>query len=420
MKILIINTYDIRGGAARACYRLHRALLNAGIDSQMLVQYKESDDDTVIIANSTVAIGKIMGIIRYALDIFPTKLYRNKTPILFSSSWLPSKNIINKINQINPDLVHLHWICNGMIRIEDLASINIPMVWSLHDMWAFTGGCHYTEECQRYKENCGNCKVLKSSKDQDFSNRIFKRKEKTYNKINHMTIISLSHWLNSCSKNSPLLRNKQNFNFPNLINTNDFIPLDKKKSREFCNLPQDKKLILFDATRNIRKGFKELSNALKMLDKDNSIEFVVFGSSKPHKVPDFGFKTNYLGTLKDNKKLVALYSAVDLIVVPSLQENLSNTIMESLACATPVVAFDIGGNGDMIVHKENGYLAKPFEDEDLKNGIEWILSIPNYEELCQNARNKIVKEFDSVVVAKRYVDLYRKVIKSNHKETLKS
>lgn len=165
-------------------------------------------------------------------------------------------------------------------------------------------------------------------------------------------------------------------------------------------------------TNNPRKGFTELSNAMdKLTSKD--IEFVVFGSSKPQNAPDLGFKTHYLGNLHDDVSLVTLYSAVDVMIVPSLQENLSNAIMESLSCGTPVVGFDVGGNIDMIEHKNTGYLAKPFDATDLKEGIEWVLNNPNYDELCVNAREKVMREFDSVVVAGKYISLYKKVLNGN-------
>ena len=269
--------------------------------------------------------------------------------------------------------------------------------------------------CEKYKQSCGACPVLGSQKEFDLSRRVFNRKKKAFSKKD-IVIVGLSKWLYECSKNSILLQHKKHVNIPNPIDTNVFKPLDKNHSRSLWNLPQNKKLILFgamSATSDINKGFKELKDALHRLDKKDNIELVVFGSSKPQNAPDFGFKTHYLGHLYDDVSLVTLYSAVDVMVVPSLQENLSNAVMESLACATPVVAFDVGGNGDMIVHKENGYLAKPFEATDLKNGIEWVLNAPNYQKLSQNAREKVVREFDSKIVAKKYIDLYREILNGN-------
>ncbi|MFN3533342.1 MAG: glycosyltransferase family 4 protein [Candidatus Brocadia sp.] len=411
MKILIVNTYDIDGGAARAAYRLHRALLEAGVDSRMLVQTKKSDDYTVI--GPETKLEKALSIIRPFIDSLPTHFYKNKTKTLFSVAWLPFSNVIKKINQLKPDIVHLHWIAGGMMRIEDIAKIKAPIVWSLHDMWAFTGGCHYDEECGGYEKKCGICKVLGSKKENDLSRKIWHRKEKIFSKIPNMTVVGLSKWLAECAQKSTLFRDKKVVNLPNPINTNAFKPFDKDNARELWSLPKNKKLVLFGAvnsTGDLRKGFKELSAALRKIECSD-FELVVFGSTQPQNPPDFGFKTHYLGHLHDDISLVTLYSAVDVVVVPSLQENLSNTIMESLSCGTPVVAFDIGGNSDMIEHKMNGYLAKPFDTDDLANGIYWVLNTTNYDKLCQNAQEKVIKDFDSRVVAKKYVDLYQEVIK---------
>ncbi|MBD3789206.1 MAG: glycosyltransferase family 4 protein [Campylobacterales bacterium] len=410
MKILIVNTSDINGGAARAAYRLHQALLSQGVDSQMLVQSKSSDDYTVI--DPKTKIEKALGKLRPTLDSLPLRFYKERTKTLFSPSWLPFSGIVDKINEINPDIVHLHWICGGMMSVEDIARIKASIVWSLHDMWAFTGGCHYDEECGGYRQNCGNCKVLQSDTENDLSRKVFGRKQKTFARKTDMTIVGLSRWLNECSQNSTLLKDKKHINLPNPIDTGLFKPFDKQKARELWNLSQDKKLVLFgaiSATGDPRKGFKELSEALFTLN-DQNIEFVVFGSSEPKEPFDFGFKTHYLGHLHDDISLVTLYSAVDVMVVPSLQENLSNAIMESLACGTPVTGFDIGGNRDMIEDRINGYLAKPYDTDDLAKGIEWILNHPAYEELCQKAREKVLKEFDSQIVAQKYIELYKDVL----------
>ncbi len=410
MKILIVNTSDIQGGAARAAYRLYRSLLANNVDCQMLVQSKSSDDFTVI--GSMTKLEKVMKLLRPRVDKLPVNFYKHRTKTPFSTSWLPSGHLVKKINAINPDIVHLHWINEGMLKIEDIAKIKPPIVWSLHDMWAFTGGCHYDEECGAYKERCGTCKVLGSSKMNDLSRRIFNRKQKTFSKIPNMTIVGLSRWLAGCAKQSHLFKDKRVVNLPNPINTNIFKPLDKQKARELWNLPNDKKLVLFGAiggTSDPRKGFKVLSEALYKLT-DKNIELVVFGSSEPKVAQDFGFNTHYLGQLHDDVSLVALYSAADVMVVPSLQEAFGQTASESMACGTPSVAFGHTGLLDIIDHKNNGYLAKPFESADLAHGIEWVLNATNYEELCHNARDKVLREFDSNVVAKKYIKLYEKVL----------
>ncbi|AJI46154.1 glycosyltransferase family 4 protein [Francisella tularensis subsp. novicida] len=410
MKILIVNTSDIQGGAARAAYRLHKSLLEANIDSQMLVQSKASDDCTVITEDSRLR--RYLNKLRPIIDGLPVRKYKHRIKTLFSPSWFGFNNIVTKINKINPDIVHLHWINGGMLKIEDIAKIKAPIIWSLHDNWAFTGGCHIKWDCVKYKQHCQSCPNLASKKDKDLSFKVFRRKKKVFAKKDFI-IVGLSSWLNNLSKQSFLLKNNKHINLPNPINTDIFKPFDKELSRKLWNLPKDKKLILFgamDATKDINKGFKELNEALQKIVKTDDIELVVFGSSKPTSAPDFGFKANYLGLLNDDVSLVTLYSAVDVMVVPSLQENLSNTIMESLSCSTPVVAFDIGGNNDMIGHKKNGYLAKPFDSQDLANGIEWVLANDNYVSLCENARYKVLREFDSKVVAQKYIQLYKETL----------
>jgi glycosyltransferase involved in cell wall biosynthesis len=410
MKVLIVNTSDIQGGAARAAYRLHNALLVEGVESQMLVQSKSSDDYTVIGPVSKV--NKMMGKLRPTLDSLPVRHYSERTKTLFSPSWVPLSNIVERINEINPDVVHLHWIAGGMVRIEDIAKIKAPIVWSLHDMWAFTGGCHYDESCGAYKNECGSCKVLGSQKQSDLSSKVFKRKQLTFSKIKHLNIVGLSRWLASEAKASSLFSSTPVYNLPNPIDTQLFAPFDKAQARALFSLPQDKRLILFGAmgaTSDPRKGYKELSDALQSVSTAGA-ELVVFGSSQPKQVQGFEQPVHYLGNLHDDVSLRVLYSVADVMVVPSIQENLSNSIMESLACGTPVVGFDIGGNADLIEHQRTGYLAKPFDTQDLAAGIDWVLNAGNYSELCENARDKVLKEFDSTLVANKYIELYKNIL----------
>lgn len=183
MKILHVNTYDIDGGAARAVYRLHEALLSNGIDSQMLVQSKSGDNFTIL--TETGKMRKIFTRINPHIDSIPVRFYKNRIGTLFSPSKYSFGNTVDKINEINPDIVHLHWICGGMMTIEDIARIKSPIIWTLHDNWAFTGGCHIMWNCEKYKKECDSCFVLGSNNDNDLSKRVFKRKEKTFQKVNN-------------------------------------------------------------------------------------------------------------------------------------------------------------------------------------------------------------------------------------------
>ena len=410
MRVLIVNISDRLGGASRAAERLHRSLLAAGVESRMLVAKKSGGDFTVV--GSASKKERILNFLSAYLDRLPLKFYKKRTKTLFSPSWTGFGNIIDKINDINPDIVHFHWICEGMIKIEDLKKIEQPIVWSLHDMWAFTGGCHYDEGCGGYENVCGNCKVLGSSADNDLSRWVFRRKEKQFLQKKDITVVGLSKWITDCSKRSTLLKGKRHVNLSNPIDTALFKPFDKEKSRELWGLPQNKRLVLFgamNATSDPRKGFKELSEALHKIE-NSDIEVVVFGNSEPQEPEDLGLKAHYVGELCDNQSLVTLYNAADVMVVPSRQENLSNAIMESLACGTPVVAFDVGGNSDMVEHKLNGYLAEPFDASDLKTGIEWVLGHKRYNELSSNAREKVLREFESSLVAGKYMELYREIL----------
>ena len=404
MKILIVNSYDIYGGAARAAYRLHKGLQNFGIDSKMLVQKKFSDDDTVFTCENDRS-QEISYTDKLALQNYP-----NKTKTLFSTAVVSNQAIVEYINNSDTDVVHLHWITNGFLSIDDIGKIKKPILWSLHDMWAFTGGCHYDEECWGYKKECGSCKVLQSFLQDDLSHKLWSIKKRVFSTCENLTIVGLSSWLAKAAQKSSLLANKPIFTLPNPINSDFFVAQKKVDCRNYFNLPQNKKLVLFGAmgaTSDPRKGYEELTQALQN-HKNENVEFVVFGNTQEEKSYD-SHTTHFLGKIDDDVVLKKLYNAVDVMIVPSLQENLSNAIMESLSCGTPVVAFDIGGNSDMIEHKKNGYLAKPFDINDLAFGIDWVLSNKDYKQLCINARNKVVNTFSYDLVIPKYIDLYTNI-----------
>jgi glycosyltransferase involved in cell wall biosynthesis len=413
LKPLLFSTSDIEGGAARAAYRLHSGLKLLGIDSRMLVGLKYSDDVNVIAP--TTKIGKGMAIMSSTLDIIPLVLYRNREQTIFSPAYVP-ETIARKVSLYNPDIIHLHWIAGGFLRIETFRKFQKPIVWTLHDMWAFTGGCHYDESCGRYQESCGICPQLNSKRQSDLSYWIWKRKKKAWENLK-ITIVTPSHWLAECARSSSLFKNHHIEVIPYGLDIQRFKPMDKQVARDILSLPQDKKLILFGAlnsTTDKRKGFHLLVPALQMLTKkgwQEKIELIVFGSSKPYNPPDFGFKVNYLGQLKDETSLAIAYAASDVFVLPSIQENLANVIMEAMACGIPCAAFNIGGMPDMIVHEHTGYLARPFETEELAHGISWILDDDRRREiLSRQARQKVEQEFEIKSMAQRYINLYNELL----------
>lgn len=410
MKVLIVNTADISGGAARAAFRLHRALLAESVDSQMLVQKRNTDLSTVL--GPTSRFQKIRAIASAVVDNFFLRSYPQRSRSLFSPAKAPSGTAVDRINALNPDIVHLHWINGGMLRIEDISRIEAPVVWSLHDMWAFTGGCHYDEGCGRYASSCGQCPLLGSNKMADLSCQVLHRKFKALDSKLQLTVVGLSQWLAESASKSALFRDRKVVSLPNPIDTSRFMPFDQVMARQLLSLPEEKKLILFGAmgaTTDPRKGFRELSQALEQIEGDH-IELVVLGSSGPAKSQSFLQKAHYLGQLHDDATLRALYSAVDVVVVPSRQENLSNAIMESLACGTPVVAFNIGGNPDMLEHKRSGYLAQDGDIGDLARGISWVLNHHDAQRLSLHSVQTVQDRFDSKAVARQYINLYTDIL----------
>lgn len=413
MKALLLSTDDIRPGAARAAYRLHQSLRNIGVDSQMLVQSKQSEDSTVNGAKTSLR--NINAEARIAVDKLPFLLYPHRLKKQFCLQWLPD-TIAGQVARIQPDIVNLHWVCNGYLQIETLAKLNKPIVWTLRDMWPMTGGCHYSENCDRYQHHCGVCPQLQSTATWDASYWVWQRKNRAWRDLN-LTIVSLSSWLADCARSSSLFKHRRIETIPNGIDTSLYKPIDRSFARRLLNLPQDKQLVLFGAvgaTSDKRKGFHLLQAALQELShsaRQDQIELVVFGAAEPKQPPEFGFKTHYLGKLTDDLSLSLLYGAANVLVAPSVYENLPNTVLEAMACGIPSVAFDIGGMPDLIEHEGTGYLAQPFKIEELAQGIVWVLENDDrYQKLTDRTRQKAEQEFALEIAARRYLSLFNEIL----------
>ncbi len=415
MKVLNLSTQDLRGGAPRAAYRLHHGLLAAAVDSKMLVQNGTSDEAAIIYPQTKLA--KAWNYLRPTLDQLPVMLYRQRDAGEYSPQWLPSK-IDSQIKALAPEIINLHWVCSGYLPIEAIAKFSSPLVWTLHDMWAFTGGCHYTQDCDRYQQACGQCPILKSKQDWDLSRWIWQRKAKAWQeKEINLTIVTPSKWLADCAAKSSLCQNFPIRVIPNGLDHHRYQAIDKQLAKKILGLPLDKQVILFGSiksTSDRRKGFYLLEAALQKLKQyslSNRIELVIFGASPDSNAPNFGFRVHYFGQLNDDIAIALLYAAADIFVAPSVQDNLPNTVMEALSCGTPCAAFNLGGIPDMIEHYSNGYLADPYEVEDLARGIAWILENPErYQSLALAARVKVEQEFTLKKQAESYIDLYREIL----------
>ncbi|MBK5273440.1 MAG: glycosyltransferase family 4 protein [Desulfuromonadales bacterium] len=414
MKVLYFNGSDIEGGASRAATRLLQGVHAQGTDARLYVQRKYGDDP--LIDGPGSMLGKAFGFVRPTIEQLMFGITPGNVNGPFCAAFLPD-GLAAQVAGTAPDIVHLHWVAR-MMRLETLRSLKVPIVWTMHDSWAFTGGCYLPGDCTRYRESCGNCPILGSAgRENDQSNRIWHRKQKSWQGLN-MTIVAPSRWMADCARASSLFRNTRIEVIPNGLEVNRFKPVARSAARNILSLPQDRKLILFgakSATKDRNKGFHLLVQAMQELNSDSvrndSIELLVFGSSEPDPPPVSGFKTHYLGWQHDDSTLALLYAAADVFVLPSLQESLGYTAMEAMACGTPCVAFNQGGVPDLIDHQLNGYLAQPYEPVDLARGIGWVLEDEERRKrLSLQARHKVEQEFSVEKVSERHITLYREIL----------
>jgi len=317
------------------------------------------------------------------------------------------------------DIIHLHWVNHGYLSLtslEKLFALGKPVVWTLHDMWPFTGGCHYSGTCLEFLERCSFCQYLKKPSKEDISSKQFDVKKRLYRDAN-LHMVACSKWLRALSSESSLFRHKEVLAVPNPIDVDIFKPLDRAKCRANLNLPQDKKLLLFGAANIsvMRKGARYLFEALNMLVDSfpvfkEKVEVIVFGKMSKDTKASIQLEIHNFKFVSDINELVELYNAADIFVLPSLQDNLPNTVMESLSCGTPVVAFSTGGVPEMVKHLHNGFLAESKNALNLATGIYETIFLSDMELMRKNAREKVLKEYAGDIVAARYVELYNRIM----------
>lgn len=413
MKILHLSHSDIGGGASRAANRIHKALIKKGFDSRMFVNKKISEDETVIEPYSKTE--KMLTQLRPRIANLFIKLMGTKNSILHSISFLPSQ-WIKRINDSDTDIVHLHWVQHEMLSIADIGKIKKPIVWTLHDMWAFCGAEHYSLD-DRWRFGY-NKKIRPTCKTRfDINRWTWLRKLNHWKKPPH--IIAPSNWLASCVRESKLMGNWPLSVVPNLLNTDNWKPKDQNLARNALNLPLNIPLIIFGtlgANNSHHKGYDLLMKTLSDIKNNEhlkNMELVVFGKNTSKPLPKMKFTTHYVGHL-DDSSLINLYSAADATVVPSRQEAFGQTASESHACGTPVVAFNIGGLMDIVEHHKTGYLAKAFDTEDLAKGIVWVLDKKNKKLLYKQARVRAVEKFSQQVAVEQYLTVYEKVLNNKN------
>jgi glycosyltransferase involved in cell wall biosynthesis len=417
MKIQIISQSDASGGAARAAYRLHRAMLDHGMASRMKVRDKRSDDWTVVGPESKYC--KAGSLLRPALGNLAMRLQQSGNVNLHSGNWLPS-DWSGKLNCTDAEVVNLHWVGGEALSIEDIGHIRKPVVWTLHDMWPFCGAEHYAADDERARWRTGYSKESRPASEGglDLDRLVWRRKLRAW--IRPMHIVAPSQWLASCARESALFRNWPVSVIPNVLDTGIYQPLNRDFCRQALGLPHDRKIILFGALgggRDSRKGYDLLLGALERLAHQESVQnvlCVVFGQSEPEQPPKLHFPILWMGHVHDDAALVLLYNSADVTVVPSHQENLPQTATEAQACGCPVVAFNCTGFQDAVAHRETGYLAKAFDAEDMAQGLGWVLAdVERQRELGNAARERALRLWAPEVVVPQYFSVFRSIIEQS-------
>lgn len=411
MKILHISAANSSAGAGIACVKLHEALLNENVQSKILFLNKQSIDivNTSFYENSKLK--KIKRILLTFADRFFLKYYTKKKTEIFSPG-LFGINISTNIEVQNADIIHLHWINHAFIDIKDLLKLNKPIVWTMHDCWVFTGGCHYFSSCDNFKEACGRCQVLNSGKHNDLSNYVFERKKKYYPKLN-IQFLAISSWMKEQAKLSTLLKNELINVIPSGIDCNVYKLRDTSGLRERLNLKTNDTVVLMGA-QHLNSPFKGVQLSVDALNQyhDKKLKIITFGggevflSNPLHEVINFGFVSNA-------REMANLYTVADLFLCTSVAEGFGMTVAEAQCCGTPAIAFEETGPSDIISHKSTGYLAKFKNVDDVVNGLSYCLN-------SEFDRKKISIESETKFSIKncaiKYNSIYKQILSEEQKK----
>ena len=411
MRVLIVNTSERTGGAAVAANRLMKALNNNGVKAKMLVRDKESDTLTVVgLPKSPMLHWHFLW---ERLVIFVRSRFSRKH--LFEIDLANTGSDITRLPEFQEaDVIHLHWINQGMLSLGGIQKIlrsGKPVVWTMHDIWPATAICHLTLGCRSFTSACKSCRLLPGGST--LAQSVWRKKQRLL-EAGNIYFVACSRWLEQEAKASALLKGHKITSIPNPIDIHIYNRCNKQEARQRLGLPADKKLILFVSQRvtNRNKGMDYLIEACDKLKDLPQLGVVILGGHAEEvttQLPTFP-----LGYVNDEHRIVDVYNAVDVFVLPSLSENLPNTIMEAMACGVPCVGFRVGGIPEEIDHKQNGYVADYRSAEDLARGIRWILTEADYESLCQHAVRKVAQNYSQQSVAIKYLDVYQQAMAFKH------
>ena len=412
MKILILNTAEHTGGAAVAANRLLRALLCSGVSATMLVRDRATDDPAVVSLDRG-AVRRWLNFLCFVWERLVIYLCnRLSKRNLFQVSIANAGIHIRRTAAFREaDVIHIHWINQGFLSLDEIARIIASgkrVVWTLHDLWPATAICHYPGDCVKYRTGCSACPMLNPNPLVDLAKRVARRKGKI--DWRRVTFVGCSEWIARTARESVWLREARFVSIPNPIDTTLFRPIDRREARQRLGLPEGKRLILFAA--DTRKGAAFLLEACRLLaaEMEGELEIILMGSDAAELSALSPVPVRALGYISGAAELAVAYSCADLFVIPSLEDNLPNTIMEAMACGTPCVGFRTGGIPEMIDHEVNGYVATSRDSADLARGIAWVLGHPEPAKLSAACREKVMSVYQESVVAKKYIALYQKLI----------
>lgn len=401
MKVVHLTTEDV-AGAGRAARRISHALCEYGVDSSVIVLDKMTQDDNVQEFWKSKLHKSEFKVCR---KLYREILCHNQRDNVFYESRL-GVNLMDNQQVREADVINLHWVNHCYLSMEEICKISKQkkVVWTLHDMWPFTAGCYYDQNCGGYTDGCTDCELC-TGVSKEFVAQQGKRKKYIYDQC-AITMVGCSHWITQCASKSKITSHCKFETIPNPIDLTLFQPMEQAELRRKYGIPQKKKVVLFGAlssNSDQRKGYPYLRNALSQLDPQKYTA-VIFGNSSDFKGEDLAIPVKVMGTISDDSILAEVYNVADVFVAPSVQENLANSVVESLSCGVPVVAFCIGGMVDMIQSNTNGYLAQPFASNDLAAGIELCVSSPDFGVA---ARKTACVKFSNESVARQYYDVYK-------------
>jgi len=409
MKVLHLLAWDTHGGATLGAYWLHQALRGLGVDSTILTNGDVAFDDDSVVSLAGSGFSKMKLTALRKLGQIPVRAYRRRQHRVFRTG-IDGVAFRRHPAYQSADLVHVHW-ANGMVSTRTLGKVRKPLVWTLRDMWPFTGGCHYSMDCDRYSQGCGRCPQLGSKNERDLSRLVAWHKRLTTPQ--DIRIVGISNWLSDCARKSEIFRACRVSTISNNVDTRLFSPLPKDQAKRILGLDRGKRIVLVGApdVTSFYKGFDLFLAALGNLSRED-IHVVVFGKPVENASNMLAMQMTNLGYLSATEDLCVAYSAADVFVAPSRMDAFGKTLVESMLCGTPVVCFDATGPKDIVEHRVSGYRAEPFSPQDFAQGIQWVLdqTPDEYAEMCQAAENRARRKFDSRVIAQKYVELYQEAL----------